>query len=118
MKKLLWKLLSVLFVCVGCASYPVPDVEFYKEMPFTGRGLGVHTVSDKSRIIPKEEFDKLKPYLLCTGPEGYAEIKKAWYKGCIYAQKRGECERNVETFDEWLTSLDNIFKEVIKSTKR
>ena len=105
-----FKLLLSLFVFVGCASVDIPDVEFYKKLPLSERGLGVYTVSDKVRIIPKEEFKKMEPYLLCTGPEGYAEIKKAWYKGCIYAQDKGKCNREVKTFDNWVRSLDELFK--------
>ena len=60
----------------------------------------------------------MEPFLVCTGPDGYAEIKKAWYKGCIYAQNKGKCNRKVETFDDWMVGLDNIFKEVINKTKR
>lgn len=103
-------LLATSFVFVGCSTVSIPDVPIYKELPFSGKALEVYTVSDRYRIMTREEWEPMKPYGLIIMPEGWAEIKKSWLKACLIAGKK--CEQHVKAVGDFIEYLDDIFEKV------
>lgn len=105
-------LLVISFVLGACSTVQIPDVPIYKELPFSGKALEVYTVSDKYRIIEKDEWAKMVPYGLIIMPDGWAEIKKAWLRACLIAGNK--CKQHVQAVSDFVAYLDKIFESTYK----
>jgi hypothetical protein len=89
-------------------------VEICLPIPFVDgeEAACAETVTRKKRLINKEEWAKMKPFMLSIHAKHWTEIKKEWLKGCRLAGS--SCNIQVESIDKVIVALDEILKNVIK----
>lgn len=94
---------------VACQTAKLSDVEVCPlEDPFTGEGYCVHAVSGKERVIPKEQWQKMRRTYVLLSPDAWATIKNDNQENC-YKFKR--CEVLMENVDNLLLTIDQGVKK-------
>ena len=99
---------------VSCASFPIPNVKLYAEIPFEdgSEAAFVETKTGRTGIIQTESWQEFRPYMLMIHIDDWAEIKKRILKACRGNKKL--CKDKVQTIDESVRHLDAIIKKVFK----
>jgi len=108
----LW--VSTLLWLTGCASYKVPNIRFYAEIPFIDapEGLYVESVTGKTGLIPAEEWAKMRPLMIMVDPDGKKAIFMGWSEGCRVAGKN--CNIQLKTVRTTVDKIDAITAKYLK----
>lgn len=102
------------------ACQSIPNVRFYKEIPFIDAPEGVYfdSLTHDKGFIKNPEWVKMRPLMVMLDPDGVEAIKKQWYEACRSMQLPlaifQKCNANVDTFMDTLTGLDNIAKTILQ----
>lgn len=102
--KSLW-LLIVTFSVSSCAS--IPDFEACGNLT-RGRGFCTTVLSHKERIVPKDEWTKLKLKSVVVPAKDYGSLK-------AYVIK--QCKRNKQCVKKHKIQIDGTFKKLDKVVK-
>lgn len=70
----------------------------------------MHTVKPIEGSLYNDEWEKLKPELLCIDASGWRAIKENWLKACVLSGKN--CNVQIQTIDQIVRQLDAIAKQV------
>lgn len=73
--------LSFAFNLSACASVEVKDTVWYGDMGPAG-AYEFHTHNDKTKEFTLEEWDRMRPGMICTQPKTFAEWKAIILKLC------------------------------------
>lgn len=99
---------------IGCASYKIPNIKLYAEIPFVDcpEGVYVESVTGKKGLIKCEEWKAIRPTLIAIDPEGKKEVFNAWTEGCRWAGKN--CNVQLKTVKTVIDKVDAITSKIIK----
>jgi len=88
LKQSLKKSSLVLFVLSlsACGTVPINDAEWCGDMGPIGASC-VFTLSDKTRDVPKDQWDVERAGMLCTSSDSFANWKAALLKLCKESDK-------------------------------
>lgn len=101
----------------ACASYPIPNVKFYAEIPFVDcpEGVYVETLTHKRGLVKCEEWKKIRPLMIMLDPEGKKQVFTGWTEGCRWAGKNsGKCNVQLKTVKTTIDKIDAITSQIIK----
>lgn len=71
----------------------------------------MNVVSRKEGLVSREEWEKLKPYMISIHIDDWAEIKQASFENCRYAGEK--CNLVVKSIDSAVLKLDRIIKQTL-----
>lgn len=106
-------LLAAALVLASCShGGPIVPGEIFLEIPFEdgAEGAGIDVISRKTRLVPTDEWERMRPYMLMIHAKYWTEIKKSWLKACRLVGP--ECNVQVESVDKVILALDAILKNV------
>lgn len=81
------RILLTLTLLVSCSQVKIKDHEFCGDAGPYGASC-FHTLTDESRDIEKEEWDRERFGMICTNAESFADWKESLLKLCKLAGKR------------------------------
>jgi hypothetical protein len=97
---------------VGCQTAKLSDIEVCPlEDPFTGEGYCVTTVTGRERVIPKDQWQKMRRTYVLLSPESWATLKNDNQENCY---KFKQCEVLMKNVDELLLTIDKNVKKAVE----
>lgn len=92
----------------------IPNIRLHAEIPFSdgAEGAYVETIEKKVGIIPNEEWEKMRPYLLMIHIDDWAKIKKSWLRACRMVGNK-KCNVAVGSIENIVRRLDKIAEGLI-----
>lgn len=107
-------LASTLLWLTACASYKIPNIKFYAEIPFLDcpEGVYVESVTGNRGMIRCEEWKKLRPLMIMIDPEGKKEVFNGWTEGCRWGGKK--CNVQLKTVKTTVDKLDALTAKYLK----
>lgn len=96
------------------ACQTIPNVKFYREIPFQDcpEAVYVESVTRKTGLVSCEDYKKLRPFMLMIDPDGVRDIKLDWKKNCRVSGD--SCNVPLESVDGALDALDGLAGSIIK----
>ena len=102
----------------------IPNIRFYKEIPFIDAPEGVYFDSfthDKG-FIKADEWAKKRALMVMIDPDGVAAIKLQWAEACRYANLTGnglfnqqKCNASLNSVMDVLSAIDEVAAQVLKA---
>ena len=100
-------LCSLFFLC-SCATVEVPNFKAWVELPASGKGFAVETVSKKTYEMPAKEWSEKKKRALHIFSEDWLILKRTIRKNCI----TNKCKQAVGALDGLFLAIDDALKKV------
>lgn len=98
---------------LSCQTTKIPNTRFYAEIPFLDcpEGAYVETLTQKTGIIPCDEWKLKRPYMVMIDPEGKKMIFNQWYEAC---RRAGDsCNVQLDSVRKTIELLDALAAKII-----